>query len=300
MIYPTDPYQRRFGAFLLLSAGVHLFFLWWLGMHHDDRPLPKKGVQQVMDVVLLDDSKVSRKKAPDDAKVISNRNAVGGSKARDRVTRAAKAPVQAVQRRKQAVATPSRPVPQQQRQQQQRNPLLTRKGGVNRHSVDRSDRRKPVEKAREMRRPVPLSNLMPSSMALAELSRDFQRERRMKQKLSREADIPINTRKAKYAPYAQALVRALEEQWRPGQANYAEFPEEQRRSVIKLTIEKGGELSAVVLVKPSPVAEVNNSAIEAIHAAAPFKVLPSSWGLDRVSFYLTFEVVDDKFVFHSM
>ena len=147
---------------------------------------------------------------------------------------------------------------------------------------------------------VPLSNLMPSAMALSQLSRDFERERRMKQKLTKEADVSINTRQAKYAPYAQALVRALEEQWRPGQANYEQFAEEARRSLIKLTIEKNGDLAGIEILRPSPIPQINNSAIEAINAAAPFKVLPSSWGLDRVNFYLTFEVIEDRFVFRPM
>ena len=137
-------------------------------------------------------------------------------------------------------------------------------------------------------------------MALSQLSRDFQRERRMKQKLTRQADIPINTREAKYASYAQSLVRALEEQWRPGQANYKQFPEEARRSLIRLTIEGNGDLGGVEILRPSPIPEINESAVKAIQAAAPFKVLPSSWGLDRVSFYLTFEIVEDRFVFRPM
>jgi TonB family protein len=137
-------------------------------------------------------------------------------------------------------------------------------------------------------------------MALSELSRDFQRERRMKQKLNREADVPINTREAKYAPYAQSLVRVLEEQWRPGQANYQEFPEEARRSLMRLTIESNGDLGGVEILRPSPIPQINESALRAIQSAAPFRPLPSSWGLDRVSFYLTFEVVEDKFVFRPM
>jgi len=153
------------------------------------------------------------------------------------------------------------------------------------------------QQAKPLPKNVPMPNLMPSAMALSQLSRDFERERRMKQKLTREADIPINTRQAKYAPYAQSLVRALEEQWRPGQANYEQYAQEARTSLIKLTIEKNGDLASVEILRPSPIPQINNSAIEAINAASPFKVLPSSWGLDRVSFYLTFEVIEDRFVF---
>lgn len=134
---------------------------------------------------------------------------------------------------------------------------------------------------------------------MAELSRDYARERRLKKMLSREADIPINTREAKYAPYAHQLVRALEEQWRPGQANYANHDEDERRALLRLTIEKDGSLGGIEIIRPSPILPLNDSAIAAIHAAAPFRPIPSIWGLDRVSFYLTFEVLDGRFVFRQ-
>jgi len=53
-------------------------------------------------------------------------------------------------------------------------------------------------------------------------------------------------------------------------------------------------------LRPSPIRQLNESAVAAIHAAAPFRPLPRSWGLDRVSFYLTFEVLEDRFVFRPM
>ncbi len=135
---------------------------------------------------------------------------------------------------------------------------------------------------------------------MAELSRDFARERRLKTMLAHEADIPINTRKVKFAPYAHLLVRALEEQWRPGQANYSQYPVEERRALMRLTIERDGSLGGVEILRPSPIRQLNESAVAAIHAAAPFRPLPRSWGLDRVSFYLTFEVLGDRFVFRRM
>jgi TonB family protein len=137
-------------------------------------------------------------------------------------------------------------------------------------------------------------------MALAELSRDFDRERRLKKMLTREADVPINTREAKFAPYAQQLIRTLEEQWRPGKANYEEFTELERRALLKLTIDHDGSLANVEILRPSPIDQINESAVAAIHAATPFRPLPSVWGLDSVSFYLTFEVIEDRFVFKTL
>jgi len=303
MKYNIKPQQRRIFIALMASIAVHGLLALFIGMTHSEKPLPKKAMPQIMDVVLLDKDKKVAKQTPKDAKTISNRDATGGSKqAEDRVTRHARAPVSGQQRQPTPAPPqqPKAPPPPPTRQQPAR--MLAKRGAepdTQPKPVKKSPpvkRDKPAEPAKQM----PLSNLMPSAMALSQLSRDFQRERLMKQKLSREADIPINTRQAKYAPYAQSLVRALEEQWRPGQANYDKYPEESRRSLIKLTIERNGDLVGVEILRPSPIPQINDSAVEAIHAAAPFKVLPTSWGLDRVSFYLTFEVIEDRFVFHPM
>lgn len=302
MNYKINSARRRLGVSFAASVSAHILLAVLLSMAAIDKPLPKKSVPQVMDVVLLDDKKKSTKKPSKDAKTISNINAAGGDRqAQDRVTRKARAPMVG-QKRKPKPAPPRQPKTPPTPTQQQRSRMLAKRGPM----PNERKPRKMIKPAKEeplappKKQQVPLANLMPSSMALAQLSQDFERERRMKQKLTRQADIPINTREAKYAPYAQSLVRALEEQWRPGQANYKEFSEEARRSLIRLTIEHNGDLGGIEILRPSPIPEINESAVRAIEAAAPFKVLPSSWGLDRVNFYLTFEIVEDRFVFRPM
>ncbi|MDQ6996250.1 MAG: TonB C-terminal domain-containing protein [Mariprofundus sp.] len=301
------PQQKRFSFSFAASLAVHILLVLLITTAEHDKPLPKKDLPQIMDVTLLDDKKKPAKKAPKEARTMANQNAVGSSKhAQDKITRQAKAPM-AGQQRTPKPAPPKQPkTPPPTPTKPQRTRMLAKRGPTpDTHKT--SKKRKPVKhkpvkhkKTVKPRKQVPLANLMPSAMALSQLSRDFARERRMKQKLNREADIPINTRQVKYAPYAHALVRALEEQWRPGQARYDEFPASARQSLVKLTIEHDGSLGGVEILRPSPIAQINESAIEAIHMAAPFKVLPSSWGLDRVSFYLTFEVIEDRFVFRPM
>lgn len=318
MRYQINPERRRIGASLIASIATHLLLAVLLAVVAADRPKPVQKAPKSMDVVMLDDRKEPVKRAEKDAKAIANVTARGGSRqAEDRTTRQALAP--AVSR--QPVPAPPRPeqrprTPPPPPAQQQQPRMLARRGPAPEESTipklpepEKKAEKQPSRKPEPARKAKPappekeqvqLSELMPSAMALSQLSNRMQRERRMKQELSREADVPINTREAKYAPYAHALVRALEEQWRPGQANYREFPEDARRSLIRLTIEKSGDLGGVEILRPSPIPEINESAIRAIHAAAPFKVLPSSWGLDRVSFYLTFEVIEDKYVFRPM
>jgi len=302
------PQQQRFTLALAASIAVHLLLAVFIVTTEDDKPLPKKETPHIMDVVLLDDDKKPSKKANKDARTLSNKNAKGSSSnARDRVTRKARAPMPAKAQQKRPKAKPGqaftkeKPRPAPEKPKEKRSSLIAKRSEKPEHrepiKTPKPVKKKLVEKPRKH---VPMANLMPSAMALSQLSQDFQRERRMKQKLSREADIPINTRQAKYAPYARSLVRALEDQWRPGKAKYEEFSDQARQSLIKLTIEHDGSLGGIEILRPSPIPQINESAIRAIQAAAPFKILPSSWGLDRVSFYLTFEVVENGFVFRQM
>ncbi len=300
--FNIKPQQKRFSFSFAASLAVHILLAVLITTVENDKPLPKKEQPQIMDVTLLDDKKKPAKKPAKDARTMANQNAIGSSRnAQDKLTRQARTPMTG-QPHKPRPAVPSQPkTPPPTPSKPQRTRMLAKRGPEP-NSSKTSKKHKPVKHKKRVkpRKPIPLSKLMPSSAQLSQLSRDFEREQRMKQKFNREADIPINTREVKYAPYAHALVRALEEQWRPGQARYNEFPADARQALIKLTIEHDGSLGGVEILRPSPIPQINESAIEAIRAAAPFKILPTSWGLDRVSFYLTFEVVEDRFVFRPM
>ncbi|MDT8376353.1 MAG: TonB family protein [Mariprofundaceae bacterium] len=297
--------QKRLSVSFAASVVAHLMLALFITVAHTDKPIPKKQAPQVMDVVLLDPETTPKKTPSKDAKTISNRSAEGGSsKAEDRRTRSAKAPVTGPQKQKPEPAMPAQPKQAQMPKPSpnQRTRTLAKRDFKPDFTLPPEMPKKPVEDvAKPMPRNIPLSNLMPSSMALAELSRDYERERRMKQFLNREADIPVNTREAKYAPYMQAMVRSLEEQWRPGgQSDFKKYSEEARSLLMRITIESNGALSSLEILQPSPIAALNESAIAAIHAASPFRPLPSSWGLDRVHIPIIFEVFEDKFVFRTM
>lgn len=291
----------------MASIAAHIVLALFISLNHNEPRLVKKQAPQFTDVVLLDSNTKSETAPPKDAKTIANRSAKGGSSnATDRSTRSAKSPSHSKQPKKERPTPPKAPniPPTPPKSSDKRARILTKKRTASEH--DSGVENAPVKKKKVAKkrptppRQIPLSKLMPSSMALSELSRDFERERRMKQMLSKEADIPINTKEAKYAPYAHSLVRALEEQWRPGKADYQKFADQARQVLMRVTIEMSGELGNLEILRPSPIQSLNESAVRAIHDAAPFKPLPSSWGLDRASFYLTFEVVDDQFVFRTM
>jgi len=293
----------------LLWAGLgslllHLLLLSIIDIKQDNNPHKVKKSPQVMDVVLFKQPEKKTKKKNDAAKTIANQSIIGASKPQhDHINRLARAPIVTPHPAPQrppvpAPRMPPLPVPRPKESKatkKQTPPTIHRKAP----SKHKTAPRKPKAEKKPTLRPIPLAKLMASSLPFAQPSRHRDRSR-ARPALRREANIPINTREVKYAPYAHALVNALEEQWRPGQANYDQHSEQDRRVLLKLSIDHDGSLVAVEILRPSPIDALNTSAVQAIHDAAPFRPLPSAWGLDRASFFLTFEVVDDRFVFHGM
>lgn len=296
--------QKRLSLSFAASLGVHIALALLVVLVSIDKPLPKKQAPEIMDVVLLDPDKAPPAKAPEDAQTLANRSAQGSSaQAKDRVTRSAKAPVTTPQqdKRKPAPQTPPKTPPPPQQQTKPRTRALARKDtDSDAEMMPKETTKKETPQKKQSLKPIPMGKLLPSSMALAQMSNEFQREQQLKQMLSREGDIPINTKEEKFAPYVHFLVQVLEEQWRPGQANYQEYQADERRVLMRVTVEHNGELGGVEILRHSPIASMNESAIRAVHAAAPFKPLPSSWGMDRANFYFSFEVFEDKFVFRTL
>jgi len=308
------PQQQRFTLALAASIAVHLLLAVFIVAAEWDKPLPKKEQPHIMDVVLLDDDKKPSKKAnrdPIKAEKASTRSGLG-SKGEHEDFQRKKSPLKGLV--KNSTSPKPTPAPKPQRKKtppptKSRIPVIAKRGNEPNSNPEKPPLKR-IQKKRHKKdiinKPaapnIPFANLMPSAMALSQLSQDFQRERRLKQNLGREADIPINTRQAKYAPYMQSMKQGLEAQWRPElrKIDYDKYSDIQRRSLIKLTINKDGSIGGVEIRRSSLVTEINKSAIEAIYAAGPYKPIPSSWGLDRMSIYISFEVVKDGFVFRTM
>ena len=291
---------------LVLSVAVHAMLFSLFRFTDSPTPIVEKKAPHIMDIALLDESANTSKKEDDNAKIIANKNSTGNqTNAQDDVNRAARAPAANQAQPNQNKPAPlapqmprNPPVPQQQ--EKVNNRIISRKdddsNALSPTDNDFKEDKKPTSKPAPN---IPLANLLPSSSALTQLSREFDRERRMKQLLSKEADIGINTRESKYAPYAQGLVRALEEQWRPKDLVIAELAPNERKVLMRVSIGLSGELVDIKILRPSPSPELNDSAVQAVYKAAPFNPLPSTWGLERANFFFMFEVVEDGATFRT-
>jgi len=298
--------KRKLLIALLASILVHAFLLWLIQFHEPDIKFNKKSPPNIMDVVLLDDVAKKSRNENNDAKVLANKNNVGKQQdAQDKVNRKQRipaAPQPSKQNKPQPVipAQPKNPaLPPKQSKERAR--IISRKNEESSLMLNPDDDFKKDKKSNNPPTPDFSSiNLNPTFAALSQLDKDFARERRMKQLASKEADIDINTRESKFAPYAQGLVSALEEQWNPSQLSYEKLSQDKRRVLIRVSIDLTGELVDIKVVRASPSPELTSSAIEAVYRAAPFKPLPSSWGLERANFFFVFEVVENQLIFRTL
>ncbi len=292
----------------VLSMAIHAALAWFLTTQRVQPVVPEKQEQQIMDVVLLDESQPSLHQQPSNAQTVSNKNSKGHQQdAQDNMTRASRSPL--VNQRQKRIKEAQPLLPKQAKkhvlpkQQTKENTRILTRADADALALLNAEQQAPTTKKNVLAPAppyIPMSELLSLGSAVSEISRDVQREKRMKQMMSQEDDIGINTTEAKYAPYAQGLVRALEEQWRPAHDDLKSLQPHERQVVMRVTIEHNGRLGNIHILQSSPSAQLNDSAVSAVHGSAPFKSLPSSWGLERAHFYFVFEVVDDQFVFRTL
>lgn len=104
--------------------------------------------------------------------------------------------------------------------------------------------------------------------------------------------VRLDTREAKYVPYFETIKRAIEEVWI--------YPEEALRSrhqgrlLVEFTVLQDGELEGPRLVRSSGYPELDQEALRAIRAAAPFAPIPPSLGRSRIDIVASFEYYDNR------
>ncbi|MDX8377425.1 MAG: TonB C-terminal domain-containing protein [Mariprofundales bacterium] len=275
---------------LLASVLVHVLLLILLLslLFSAKTPTPNKQMP-ILDVVLLkqllEQQKIPPPKIVD---AVANINATGGNSSDNRITRTTI-----------PIPLPTQTTRAKQKEHQKQKYVQKRIM----KTVPTSSNKIPKQTIDSTTKPTtkPITPTLPDlNFSLADANRIEQQKQRSQQRASnnkREAEISVNTRRAKYVPYVHELVRKLEEQWRPADNNYNNYREKDRQVYMRITIESDGSLGGIDMLRPSLLSGLNASALRAVRDAAPFRTLPSSWGLDRVHFRLVFEVVEDRFIF---
>jgi protein TonB len=112
-----------------------------------------------------------------------------------------------------------------------------------------------------------------------------------------EGPIPLNTREPKYLSYFEHIKRAIEVVW--------DYPENalkrgiEGKLLLEFTILANGALEGPRLVRTSGFADLDEEAIRAVRAAAPFRPIPTHIGRQRLDIIASFEYHDSRLHYDS-
>ncbi|MGH7835336.1 MAG: TonB family protein, partial [Candidatus Binatia bacterium] len=109
---------------------------------------------------------------------------------------------------------------------------------------------------------------------------------------SQEGPIRLDTREPKYLSYFEHIKSAIEVVW--------DYPENalkrgiEGKLLLEFTIQANGALDGLRLVRTSGFADLDEEAIRAVRAAAPFRPIPSHIGKQRLDIIASFEYHDSR------
>lgn len=111
--------------------------------------------------------------------------------------------------------------------------------------------------------------------------------------VTEQEDVSLNTTEFKYYSYFAHIKQRIELAW-----NYPHEAQERRESgrlTIVFTIESGGNVSSVKLIKSSGYEILDEYAINAVRFASPFNPIPASIGTKRLRITANFEYITSLF-----
>lgn len=103
---------------------------------------------------------------------------------------------------------------------------------------------------------------------------------------SRGAGVSVNIRRYDLAPWANQVLTKIQKNWSLGRAGNAGWKGEVGISVM---IAKSGELLSAEIATPSKVEVLDQAALKALQACAPFPPLPADFPNSSLELYFVFE-----------
>lgn len=109
---------------------------------------------------------------------------------------------------------------------------------------------------------------------------------------NKEGPVRLDTREPKYVSYFTSIKRAIEHVW--------EYPESalrlglQGKLVMEFTISGDGRLEGTRLIRSSGFSVLDQEAVRAVQAAAPFHAIPPWIGKSRLEVVASFEYHDNR------
>jgi protein TonB len=109
---------------------------------------------------------------------------------------------------------------------------------------------------------------------------------------TREEPIPLRRQDPKVIAYMTSVRRAIDLQWVYPIAALRQRVE--GKLTLELTILENGQLGETRIVRSSGITMLDEEAIRAVKAAAPFKPIPAGIGRARITIVTTFDYSDNR------
>lgn len=109
---------------------------------------------------------------------------------------------------------------------------------------------------------------------------------------AREHPIPLRRQDPKVIAYMTSVRRAINLQWVYPAAALRQRVE--GKLTLELTILENGQLGETRIVRSSGITMLDEEAIRAVKAAAPFKPIPAGIGRDRITIVTAFDYSDNR------
>ena len=133
----------------------------------------------------------------------------------------------------------------------------------------------------------PPLNFMPSMNNLTRWDR--LRRNQISSSVQSEETVSLNTRKVRYVAYFSQLKKRLEQGW--SYPSQAKKNKQSGNANLQFTIRRDGHLLYVKILRTSGTPVLDDSAVRAVHNAAPFAPFPGDWSLEKLHVRATFEYI---------
>lgn len=281
--------------FILFLLFVHLYLIDILNLR-DTLAQAEKKQPEFIEITELPVPKEKETKPPKVTKRLAERNReVPEETTRDRFTKqSVNTPPVPPTKPKPAVKPKEQPKKVEKKQQEEPKKQITRSDITRKKEVASLPEKQLKNEKKQSKKELPnltkeqLFSSAPQPQTLPQNQRNPQDFRGAPNVQKKEETVDLSTTEFKYLSYFIKMKRQIESVWTYPRASAQRG--EYGTLFLVFTIKSDGYLEGVQLITSSGYARLDNEAVRAINAAAPFAPFPASWvGLEKLNIRATFE-----------
>ncbi|GJM15492.1 MAG: hypothetical protein DHS20C13_08190 [Thermodesulfobacteriota bacterium] len=281
--------------FILFLLFVHLYLIDILNLR-DTIAQEEKKQPEFIEITELPVPKEKETKPPKVTKRLAERNReVVEEKTRDNFTKqSVSTPPVPPTKPKPAVKPKEQPKKVEKKQQEEPKKQITRSDITRKKEVASLPEKQLKNEKKQSKKELPnltkeqLFSSAPQPQTLPQNQRTPQDFRGAPNVQKKEETVDLSTTEFKYLSYFIKMKRQIESVWTYPRASAQRG--EYGTLFLVFTIKSDGYLEGVQLITSSGYARLDNEAVRAINAAAPFAPFPASWGgLEKLNIRATFE-----------